>query len=289
MKSASRSPFAGRQAVLATMHGKQAAIAPVFAARLGIECIVPEGLDTDQFGTFSGEIARPGTVDEVLRAKAELGMQITGLDLAIASEGSYGPHPDIPFLPMGIERLILLDRRSGLLATETEIEQAPRFFQQELQDTAWPAAFLSQCGFPEHGLIVRPLGEAQARQVPRKGIQDAQVLAEAIAWAIHESSEGRCRLESDMRAHLNPTRMVTLERLAEKLAQRLLTECPACAAPGWGKVGVRTGLPCAWCDTPTRWVSHERYGCFLCDFRQEIPRSDGMTAADPGHCPHCNP
>jgi len=42
---------------LGTMHGKAAAIAPPLA-RLGIALVVPEGLDTNRFGTFTGEVPR---------------------------------------------------------------------------------------------------------------------------------------------------------------------------------------------------------------------------------------
>lgn len=281
--------FAGRQAVLATMHGKETAIAPVFAELLGIECIVPEALDTDRLGTFTGEIERPGTVDQVLRAKAELGMDVSGVDLGIASEGSYGPHPEIPFLALGVERMMLVDRRSGLVATETEIDRTPRFLNLEWREATLPEAFLAQCGFPDHGLIVRPLGDVGVRKSPRKGIRDMGALVDAIAWAIDASTTGACRLESDMRAHQNPTRMATIERLARRFAHRLLTPCPHCAAPGWGKVAVKTGLPCAWCGTPTQLVSQEVFGCFQCDWRQALARSDGQEAADPGQCPNCNP
>ena len=40
-------------AVLATMHGKERAIAPLLQRTLGLAVKVPPGLDTDRFGTFS--------------------------------------------------------------------------------------------------------------------------------------------------------------------------------------------------------------------------------------------
>ena len=94
-------PYAGRSAVLATMHGKEAAFAPVLADRLGLDLIVPGGIDTDALGTFTGEIARQGSIGETARAKAVLGLSIAGGDLALASEGAYGPHPQIPLIPLG--------------------------------------------------------------------------------------------------------------------------------------------------------------------------------------------
>jgi len=51
------------RAALRTMHGKAAAIAPPLA-RLGITLVVPKGLDTDRFGTFTAEVPRKGTMDD---------------------------------------------------------------------------------------------------------------------------------------------------------------------------------------------------------------------------------
>ena len=54
-------PFRGRLAVLATMHRKEQAIAPVLEEMLGLRIEVAHGLDTDRFGTFTREIPRPST------------------------------------------------------------------------------------------------------------------------------------------------------------------------------------------------------------------------------------
>ena len=53
-------PFAGRSAVLVTMHGKEKAVAPAFGQVLGIKLVVTKGVGTDALGTFSGETARRG-------------------------------------------------------------------------------------------------------------------------------------------------------------------------------------------------------------------------------------
>ena len=53
-------PWPDERAVLATMHGKERAIAPVLARFLGLKVEVAPGLDTDAFGTFSREAARTG-------------------------------------------------------------------------------------------------------------------------------------------------------------------------------------------------------------------------------------
>jgi len=50
-------------------------------------------VDTDQFGTFTGEVARTGAPADAARAKARLAMSVTGLPYGLASEASYGPLP----------------------------------------------------------------------------------------------------------------------------------------------------------------------------------------------------
>ncbi|MEZ5786523.1 MAG: hypothetical protein R3D62_08665 [Xanthobacteraceae bacterium] len=62
--------------MLATMHGKEVAIAPALRERLGLIVEVAEGIDTDRLGTFTGEIPRAGTIEEAAIAKARLGMAV---------------------------------------------------------------------------------------------------------------------------------------------------------------------------------------------------------------------
>lgn len=95
--------WAGRQAVIGTMHGKEAVIGPRLSA-LGLTSLVPENFDTDRFGTFTGEVKRVGTQLEAARQKARAAMAATGAPIGVASEGSFGPHPAIPFLHMEIGR-----------------------------------------------------------------------------------------------------------------------------------------------------------------------------------------
>ena len=47
-------------------------------------------------------------LDERLREQEAL-LEIGGLALGLASEGSYGPHPVVPFVPSGLELLVLVD------------------------------------------------------------------------------------------------------------------------------------------------------------------------------------
>jgi hypothetical protein len=50
--------FKNRELVIATKHHKEKVIAPLLEKELGVKCIVVKNFDTDQFGTFTGELAR---------------------------------------------------------------------------------------------------------------------------------------------------------------------------------------------------------------------------------------
>lgn len=280
--------FAGRQACLTTMHGKEQAIGPVFGDRLELSVILAGGIDTDQFGAFSGEIERPGTMEEVLEAKARAGMRQTGLSIGIASEGSYGAHPDIPFLTAGLEKLVLIDAEAGLTVVEHLWDETP-------VSHAWTARTLTDISqhlpairFPEQALLVRPEDPVDLSGL-RKGIDERLDLETAIEESAARSRSGRAIVETEMRAHLNPRRMSIIARLAEKLAERLLRPCPACHAPGWGQVRSERGLPCEWCGGPSVLVKSLIWGCSRCGHEETRPRPDGLEAARPGDCAGCNP
>jgi hypothetical protein len=284
----SRSPYAGRTAVIATMHRKEAAVAPALISMLGLAVTLAPGLDTDLLGTFSGEIPRQGTMLEVAKRKARLGMSVMGAQLGLASEGSFGPHPAIPYIPAGLELMVFVDDERGTVVTESVIAEKTNYNHLVVLPGEAADEFLQRVGFPNHGLIVRP-NEGEVASALTKGIVDTDSLRRAIAAAAAVSSDGRARVETDMRAHFNPTRMKSLALLAARLAQRLSRQCPACDAPGFGRTGSRRGLVCEDCGMPTELVVAEIFGCPACDYTEERPRGDGLQRAPAQCCPECNP
>ncbi|MFM7229712.1 MAG: DUF6671 family protein [Cyanobacteriota bacterium] len=284
--------FQGRCIALASRHGKDKVLARPLQAGLGLTLQLATAFDTDSLGTFSGERERPADAATTCRRKAEAAMAELDLDLGIASEGSFGPHPAVPLLAVGHEWLTLVDARQGLVVCEQLAHTATNFSQRRAASIADLDSWLRQVGFPHHGLIVRPSRPGHDRAPTpalTKGIVSTEALALAIEQALPHADDGLALVETDMRAHLNPTRMASLRRLAFRLVRRLRSTCPACGAPGWGLVATVAGLPCDWCGTPTELVAHERHGCVACDHVLQQPRRDGLRAADPGQCPRCNP
>lgn len=278
-------PYAGAQIALATMHGKARALAPAFA-KLAASLVLPNGIDTDALGTFSGEVPRLQAPLPTAIAKARLAMVATGLPLGLATEGSFGPDPQIGFVTLHRELAVLVDDLHGqvvweaLNSHESNLDSLVVSGARELDD-----AQLARWGFPAHALIVR--GEPSGPIF--KALNDRHSLTDAIHACIAASPLRQARIETDMRAHLNPTRMRQIALLGERLVARLRCRCPRCHAPGFGRVDVVTGLPCSWCGQPTLGLKGEIHGCAACGERAQRPRSDGVLESDPAQCDRCNP
>ncbi len=101
--------FEGRKLVISTKHQKEHVLGPILERALGVQAFVPKNLDTDQLGTFSGEVLRLHDPLTTARKKCQLAIELTGCDMAISSEGSFGSHPSAFFLPANVEWLIFLD------------------------------------------------------------------------------------------------------------------------------------------------------------------------------------
>lgn len=287
--AADRFALMGECAVIATMHGKEQVLTPLLAVGLGLECRLAPGLDTDRFGTFTREIARAGAALDAARAKAAAALALLpDARIAIASEGSFGPHPQIPFAAIGRELVLLLDRATGLEITGHDTTLDVRYAHVIARSMPEAEGFAARIGFPEHALIV--MGCAGAKPAPHlalaKGITRPEALAEAVAHAITLS--GAAFVETDMRAHLNPTRMAAIARAGADLVRRYVSRCPACAQPGFAVTTRIAGLPCRWCAAPTGLARAEVLTCAACGHREERPASDQATA-DPAQCPQCNP
>jgi hypothetical protein len=229
-----------------------------------------------------------GTPSEVARRKARLGMMAANLPLGLASEGSFGPHPALPFVSADFEVLVFVDDAEGFSVTEEIVTPETNYAREECSNLQEVVAFANRAGFPSHGLIVRPVGNSDPGTI-RKGIISDEELARTTAEAIAASPEGRVSVETDMRAHMNPTRMRVLRRLGVKLVKRLRTHCPRCDCPGFGYAGSEPGLPCADCAEPTPMTLREIHTCPRCAERRYQRRADGQTAASPQYCSFCNP
>ncbi len=281
-------PYVGSTAALATMHKKELAIAVPFAAALGVSLRVTGDVDTDGLGTFAGEVERAGTPRDVAVRKARMGMKAAGLELGVANEGTFGAHPYMPFSAVDHELIVFVDDSRGIVITESVLWPQTNSATIAVSPIDELDVFLGRALFPSHAVIVRPNDRIESSSI-QKGICDLSLLRKSVSEAAASSADGLARLETDMRASFNPTRMGVIRRVAFRLARRLATACPGCSAPGWGRIRVEDGLPCSLCGTPTEMARGEVLGCLACDREEFRPRADGMIHADPRHCQVCNP
>jgi len=275
--------FEGRTLVIATKHGKEKIIAPVIEKQLGVTCIVPENLDTDVLGTFTGEVERVDDPIETLRKKCLLGMASVGCDLAIANEGSFGEHPYIPFLPADEECMMLLDQRHQFEILVKEVSTNTNYFKGEFTSWHQLEGSLDTIGFPTHALIIKK--SLYDFSYVKKGISNISTLKTIVIELL--SSFGSVYIETDMRAMHNPTRQTVIEAAAQKLLNAILQQCPRCSSPGFGISDFNSGLPCSSCGTPTKSPISYLQTCKKCDYTAEKPSSKKWE--DPMYCDYCNP
>ena len=274
------SPYRGRLISVGTRHGKQSQLGPAFHAVLHADLITPPDLDTDQFGTFTGEKPRPNGALEAARAKARLAINATGLPYGLASEASYGSSPGAGWI--GHEEILLF--RDDILDIQIieghRSTSVPGTGHRVATSEELPHTMIA--GLPEQALIVRDtIGDVV------KGITDTRTLRSVIAAAAAHSTDGLVIVEPDLRAHHNPSRRRVLTRLAHSMERRLATSCPDCGAPGFGRVNTEPGLRCRLCQSPTHLVRTAIHGCAACPYLLHHPVP--AQWADPAYCPECNP
>ena len=280
-------PYAGRTVLVATKHGKAEILRPIFA-ELGMSCV--EGtIDTDQFGTFSMEVKREGTVLETLRKKIHACLAKNPFaPFVIASEGTFGAHQDFGFLPVGIEALLFYDVEAEIETYAEYVDLNPIAAELEFDssDTETVNKFLAKINFPETGVIVYP---ANSTTLVFKGLHSRKDVDESIDQITNLLGETRLMIATDLRANHCPTRQDAIREAGQKMIKKLQELCPACATPGFSCLDTSGALECDACGSETRLIKSEIWACKCCYYQEEKLRADGRTTAAPGECDVCNP
>jgi hypothetical protein len=277
--------FKGRTLVIASMHRKEEVLKPLLEQGLEITVQVAEGLNTDLLGTFSGEVARLADPLSTARKKCELALDLSGCDLALASEGSFGPHPAAFILPANEEWLLLVDRKNNLEIYARHLSLETNFSGQEFHNLEELEAFASKVGFPSHGLILRKSKEELTGML--KGIRDPTLLRTSAEQLLENQNSGY--VETDMRAMFNPSRMQIIGETAQLLLQKLNSRCPSCQVPGFSVTSAEPGLPCSLCGTPSSATLAHLLVCSHCQHEEKVSFPNGKKTEDPQYCQVCNP
>lgn len=277
--------FAGRHLLIATKHKKEIVLGPLFEKNFGLKSFVATDFDTDILGTFTGEVERKQEPVQTVRMKCLKAMELYGCDLGIASEGSFGAHPFIPFLPANEEFLIFIDSKNNLEIIARELGLETNFSAEEI--TTWEelVEFAGRAEFPSHGLILR---NTLKNHTPLfKGITNWKHLK--TSFDMLRKNNFKILVETDMRAMYNPTRMKVIEKAAQKLVEKIKSCCPHCNYPGFSIIEAKPGLSCNLCGSPTRSTLSYLYECQKCSFKKEEEYPHGKYSEDPAYCDFCNP
>lgn len=277
--------FKGRHLVIATKHKKEFVIGPLLEKALGVHCFVPKDFDTDKLGTFSGETERKDNPLVTARKKCLEAMDYTSCDLGVASEGSFGPHPNIPFASADDEFLIFIDKKNNLEIIARELSLETNFNGQAIKNYQELLAFSERVKFPSHALILRPQKNTKTHII--KDIRTFEALSEGYKTLmdIYQSVYA----ETDMRAMHNPSRMSVIEKTTKKLVQLIASKCPQCKTPGFGITDSKKGLPCELCNMATTSTLSLIYSCKNCNYQKEELHPNGKAFENPMYCNYCNP
>jgi hypothetical protein len=274
--------YENERIAFATMHGKESLAQHAFVTALGAHVSAPPQLDTDLFGTFSGEIPRTSSPRVTALAKARQGMQLGHTNFGLASEGTFSTG----FGPVveNTEVLVFVDDVLGLELVEASITISPLPGGRPVTSLNDALAYGATVGFPEQWVILQTTRNGETASF--KNISDSETLRR-IGENVFDEPSDSVAIMPDYRAHHCPSRASAIRTLCERMAHRLAVECPQCRTPGFGEVNVEYGVPCESCSTATNMIAADIHGCGKCTYRKRIARP--TKRAPQQWCDFCNP
>lgn len=261
-----------KTAALLTKHAKAEQIAPVLYD-LGIELVEINFYDTDQLGTFAGEVERQLSPRDCALEKAKKAVEYSGLNVGLGSEGSFGGGAVGSLLNWNDEIICLYQKEPELTIFASASGPTPlRKIQADSLDALRQA--LSQ--FAAQKWILR------CADGVLKGLSDRQILA------LHQTSYTKwpVTVEPDLRAMHSPLRQVMIRKAALNLSERLQSRCPQCDAVDFWPDEREIGPSCHSCGHPTNEIKGYISRCVQCGFHKH---ETVLEVGDQRHCDHCNP
>jgi len=268
-----------------TKHKKEEALQPLLQ-EIGIHCLV-SNIDTDQFGTFSGEIKRVDSIRKTLTQKINEVFKLNShIQLALASEGSFGPHPLIPFMYGNHETLLFVDKDKAIEIYVEDFSFHTNLKEIEINkgDEGLIEPFFTEIKFPDHAIMLKTSTDIFFKYT---GIQDKKFVLNFINHNL--TNNNKVIMATDMRAMFNPTRMNNIHQVGKKLVNSLQSYCPGCQMPGYSICEYVPGLECSLCGADTNVIKEEIWNCKKCQFTEKKERKDQLKYASPSECNYCNP
>ena len=277
--------FQGKTAWLATNHKKEEIIGPILISGLELTVRKISDFDSDALGTFSGDVERPGNQLETAQLKIGLAKKkLPEEDLFISSEGAFFPNPEMPVLTRNLELILLKSISDHIEIKGTFSETGFPLWESAVSSEKDLNPYLFKRDFQNEGLILKTFS-ANKWVVFKDFNKSEEILA-----AFFEISKFKSNiiLSPDLRAHRNELRRKNIGKAAENLVRNALSTCPSCGTPGFCITEIIKGLPCNWCEMPTRLPKAEVWNCQSCHYKMTTPL-DNPESADPGFCDFCNP
>lgn len=273
----------GKQILLVSKHKKEQAIQPVFKKVFDTEIIVCENVDTDLFGTFSGEIKRAETAKITVAKKCWAGLKINPeFRFALASEGSFGSHPDSFYLPYNEEWLIFIDRETHTEVYAKSGTTKANFISETISDIEQLQNILSKMS-DNYFVLKNEIDEKVLLKGSKNIIQISEV-------ATQEFKHGKkILLETDLRAMNNPLRMENIAQAAQKLVENLQSKCPNCKSIGFSIEKAIKGLACESCKLPSPYPKYHVKVCNNCEHEEIVEPIHKLKSLEPQYCQICNP
>lgn len=271
-----------RQGALLTKHEKLTLISE-HLADVGISVQETSAFDTDNLGTFSGEVPRSLSPLECAKRKAKLACELTGLDIGLGSEGSFGGGPMPGFVNWDEEILVMYDKQTDfeIVAyvqgpikvgdfTPLSIEQLRNQLKKFDANQGWMVS--------TDTLLAKGLQcfEQVLEVLDSHGLADDEIL-----------SRRKVRVSPDFRAMMCPERQDYIRQAAKQLKQRIAAQCPICGTSDFWRVEAVSGAICSACGVPSEHPKAFIKRCRECN--HEVQEDSDTPYIDPGKCQICNP
>lgn len=261
-----------KTAILLTKHRKSVQLAPILR-EAGIQIVEIDFFDTDQLGTFSGEIPRKLSPKECALRKAKKAVELIGVNIGIGSEGSFGGGPLAGIINWNEEIVCLYQKEPELIIYGV---------------AAGPTAL---CGFKASSLDElrrQVLDFPQQRWLIRTDEKLIKGLTSQDVINLYQTTfiERPISLEPDLRAMHSPSRQDMIIKAGLNLLARLQSTCPICHGVDFWSDNKEFGPPCEQCGEPTGESKAAIYHCKSCQY---IEKKLITEVGDPYYCPHCNP
>ena len=275
--------YKGQTAHIVTKHAKAEIIGPALWEKLGMTLATYEA-DTDQFGTFSGEIDRKESPLQTAIQKARLARDWIGAEICIASEGTIGPNPSFPVTISNVETIVFMDFANDIVIHQTFVSSEIYSYCTRLKSPGEVDGSIKQLKLDDQAMIVKSSYENAV--FVKKGLKSIDDIQSAVAQAV--SISGEAILEPDFRAMHSASRRENIRKCAILLAQKISSTCPRCNRPGWSGSPSAATKACLSCGSKRTTIAiGDEFRCEGCNHIEQ--RNEANTSCEAQYCLVCNP